>query len=97
MPRGLQAATEAWLEGVLYVNSDFPQVATPQASLHGVFVTLIDLLDELRHAKSLADVNIAAGKAWQGLASAELGLFAEPVEFAAHGPDELGEVVDLPL
>lgn len=94
------------------MNSDFPQVATPQASLHGVFVTLIDLLDELRHAKSLADVNIAAGKAWQGLASAELGLFAESVEIstrshedslresvelAAHGPDELGEVVDLPL
>lgn len=73
-----------------------------QQRVNGVFFTLIELLNELRRATSLADVNIAAGKAWQSLADFEvemLGptLVAELVELPAHGPDELGEVVDLPL
>ena len=81
------------------MNGNIPGVAeAPASPVQSVFVTLIDLLDRLRVAKSLGDVNIAAGMAWQDLASAELGLFAaEPVELAAHRPDELGEVLDFPL
>ena len=96
------------------MNGNIPGVAeAPASPVQSVFVTLIDLLDRLRVAKSLGDVNIAAGMAWQDLASAELGLFAakpveistrshedslrESVELAAHRPDELGEVVDFPL
>ena len=41
-----------------------------------VFVALIDLLDNLRHATSLADVNLAAGVAWQSLADAERTIVA---------------------
>ena len=63
---------------------------------------LFDLVDSLRGAQSLADVNIAAGIAWNELLGLELDTLAsrgsaELIELTADGPDELGQVLDLPL
>lgn len=52
---------------------------------------LFELVDTLTRATSLTDVNIAAGIAWNEL----LGL--EVIDLLADRPDELGQVLDLPL
>ena len=64
-----------------------------------ILKVMVDLLDELRQAQSLSDVNIAAGKAWLSLEPYLLNDGGWPLvlDLASQGPDELGEVVDLPL
>ena len=52
---------------------------------------LFDLVDGLRQATSLTDVNVAAGIAWNAL----LGL--EAIELATHSANELGQIFNLPL
>lgn len=66
---------------------------------------LFDLVDGLKRSMSLTDVNIAAGIAWNALlglevetlAESRFGSGTEPIELLAHGTDELGQVLDLPL
>ncbi len=78
-----------------------PQIQSTQ-ELAGI---LFDLVDSLRGAQSLTDVNIAAGIAWNELLGLELetltasrfGSGADLIELTADGPDELGQVLDLPL
>lgn len=73
---------------------------------HRLFITFIDLLDAIRKAENLSDINIAAGMAWQEIADVDLVLLSkgslsaspsslgELVDLSAHRPNELGEVVD---
>ena len=79
---------------------------SPASYTSFVLTVLVELLTELRTARSMADVNIAAGRAWQGLEP--YLAFAEEVEaiqrdalslgldLASQGPDEFGQVIDLP-
>lgn len=75
-----------------------PQIRSTQ-ELAGI---LFDLVDSLKDAQSLADVNIAAGIAWNELLGLEIETLASRgsanlIELTADGPDELGQVLDLPL
>ena len=63
----------------------FPQSASTQELARVLF----DLVDGLRQATSLTDVNVAAGIAWNAL----LGL--EAIELLAHGSDEFGQIFNL--
>ena len=65
----------------------FPQSAGTQE----LAKILFDLVDGLRQATSLTDVNVAAGIAWNALLGVEL------IELLAHGSDELGQIFNLPL
>jgi len=57
------------------------------AQRYGALVDLFSsFLDDVRQATSMVDVNLAAGIALQAL----LGL-------AEHAPDQLGQVINLPL
>lgn len=78
----------------------FPQSAGTQELTQILF----DLVDGLRQATSLTDVNVAAGIAWNALLGLEVETLtasrsgsADPIELAAHGTDELGQVLNLPL
>ena len=61
----------------------------PQPAVQELAKILFDLVDGLRQATSLTDVNVAAGIAWNALLGLEL------IELAAHGPDELGQIFNL--
>ena len=73
---------------------------TPISYTQGfILKVLVDTLDELRRATCMADVNTAAGRAWQGLEPYLLndGEWPLVLDLASQGPDELGEIIDLPL
>ena len=57
---------------------------------------MFDLVDNLRRSTSLTDVNRAAGVAFNALLGLD-ALGAQPIELLAHGTDELGQVLNLPL
>ena len=67
------------------VAEQFPQPAGVQELTRILF----DLVDGLRQATSLTDVNVAAGIAWNALLGLEL------VELTAHGSDQLGQIFNL--
>ena len=64
---------------------------------------MFDLVDNLRRSTSLTDVNLAAGVAFNALLGLEVDAAGvgrsgtELIELLAHGADELGQVLNLPL
>ena len=73
---------------------------TPISYTQGfILKTLVDTLNALRCARSMADVNLAAGRAWQSLEPylLEGGEWPLVLDLASEGPDEFGQVIDLPL
>lgn len=75
-------------------------IAAPTPSYTQGFIldVLIEMLDELRKARSMTDVNLAAGRAWQSVEPYLLeSRWPLVLDLAAEGPDELGQVIDLPV
>jgi len=64
--------------------ADLPDLAGMVCPI-GVLAVLVGFMDEARKARSLADVNVAAGMCLEELVA------------TSKGPDQLGELVHLPL